>query len=106
MPSTGDARNRAVDEMQMNEEQFGFELGEAASATVYSPDLREIREDLNTILTEARSATDQSPWDARTMRYNKIVFIQMAKWLPDDEAQQLCFEFLTEFERIEALLAA
>ena len=89
----------------MNEEQFGFELGEAASASVYSPNLREIREDLNGILAEVRAATDRSPWDERTMRYNKIVFVQMTKWLPDDEARQLCFEFLAEFERIEALAA-
>jgi len=26
--------------------------------------------------------------------------------LPDDEAEQFCFEFLAEFERIEAVLAA
>jgi hypothetical protein len=30
----------------------------------------------------------------------------MANWLPDDEAQQLCFEFAKELERIEHLLAA
>jgi hypothetical protein len=30
----------------------------------------------------------------------------MACWLPDDEAQQLCFEFAKELERIERLLAA
>jgi len=92
--------------MQDQEEQFGFELGEEASATSYSPNLQEIREDLNGILAQARSATDESPWDARTMRYKKIVFLQMAKWLPEDESEQYCFEFLAEFERIEALLAA
>jgi len=30
----------------------------------------------------------------------------MASWLPDDEADQLCFEFSREMERIEELLAA
>lgn len=40
------------------------------------------------------------------MRYNKIVFLQMATWLPDDEAEQYGFQFLAEIERIEALLAA
>ena len=92
--------------MHDHEEHFGFELGEAGPNAVYSPNLAEIREDLNGILDEARSATDQAPWDARTMRYNKIVFLQMTKWLPDDEAEQYCFEFLAEFVRIEALLAA
>lgn len=92
--------------MHDHEEQFGFELGEAEHANVYAPNLAEIRQDLNEILDQARSATDAAPWDARTMRYNKIVFIQMAKWLPDDEANQYCFQFLAEFGRIEALLAA
>lgn len=92
--------------MQEHEQQFGFELGETEPNAVYSPNLAEIREDLNGILDAARLATDAAPWDARTMRYNKIVFIQMAKWLPDDEAEQYCFQFLAEFERIEALLAA
>lgn len=94
------------DEMHDHEEQFGFELGETGPNAVYSPNLAEIREDLNGILDEARLATDTAPWDARTMRYNKIVFLQMTKWLPDEEAEQFCFEFLAEFERIEALLAA
>ena len=92
--------------MNDHEEQFGFELGEAAPNVAYSPNLAEIREDLDDILVQARSVTDSAPWDARTMRYNKIIFVQMSKWLPDDEAQQYCFHFLAEFERIEALLAA
>ena len=92
--------------MQDQEEQFGFELGEEAPASSYSPKLEEIREDLNGILAQARSVTEESPWDVRTARYKKILFIQMAKWLPEDEGEQFCFEFLAEFERIEALLAA
>lgn len=93
-------------EMQNDEHQFGFELGEAAPPSVYAPNLSEVREDLNSILAQAQAATDAPPWDARTMRYNKIVFVQMAKWLPDEEAEQLCFEFRNELERIETLLAA
>jgi hypothetical protein len=30
----------------------------------------------------------------------------MARWLPADEAQQLCLQFEVELERIERLLAA
>jgi hypothetical protein len=30
----------------------------------------------------------------------------MSRWLPDDEAAQLCFEFAQEIERIEQLMAA
>ena len=43
---------------------------------------------------------------ARTLRYNKIAFPLLATWLPKDEAEQLCFAFLKEIERIELLLAA
>jgi hypothetical protein len=39
-------------------------------------------------------------------RYNKIVFPQMTRGLPDDERDQLCFAFFKELERIELLMAA
>lgn len=42
----------------------------------------------------------------RTQRYHEVVFPQMANWLPREEADQLCFEFAKELERIEQLLAA
>lgn len=88
------------------EDQFGFDLGEKAPSATYEPDRDEIREDLAEILRSARGVTAEAPWDDRTYRYNKIVFIQMARWLPDDEAAQLCFDFRQEIERIEQLMAA
>lgn len=66
----------------------------------------EVRVELLEILRMAREAHDTAPWDRRTHRYHQVVFPQMASWLPDDEANQLCFEFAKELERIEALLAA
>jgi hypothetical protein len=92
--------------MDKRDEQLGFELGEASASGGYVPNLEHVREDLTSILCEARSTEDRSPWDARTLRYKKIIFLQMTKWLPDDEAEQLSFEFLKEVERIEQLLAA
>ena len=92
--------------MDESEEQLGFELGETPVSSSYQPNLQHVREDLNAILHEARCGTDASPWDVRTFRYKRIVFIQMAKWLPEDEAEQMCFEFAKELERIEHLLAA
>ncbi|MDP9055808.1 MAG: hypothetical protein M3N34_00540 [Pseudomonadota bacterium] len=89
-----------------NPEQLGFDLGEKASPKGYEPNLVEIREDLDLILQSARSVTADSVWDHRTYRYNKVVFPQMTRWLPDDEAKQLCFEFFKELERIELLMAA
>jgi hypothetical protein len=93
-------------ESSNTEEQFGFDLGGDAPSRAYEPNLAEIREDLAAILASARSVTAGSAWDRRTFRYNSIVFPQMTRWLPDEEAAQLCFEFSQEIERIEQLLAA
>jgi hypothetical protein len=69
-------------------------------------DPQEVREELTAILAAARAAHDTAPWDLRTHRYHKTVFPQMACWLPDNERDQLCFEFSREMGRIELLLAA
>jgi hypothetical protein len=69
-------------------------------------DPEEVRQELRALLALARAAHDEAPWDLRTHRYHQVVFPQMANWLPEDEAQQLCFEFAKELERIEQLLAA
>jgi hypothetical protein len=86
--------------------QMGFDLGDTAPSKSHEPDPNEIRQELNEILAEARAATDDSPWDERTFKYHKVVFPQMANWLPADERDQLRFEFAQEVERIELLLAA
>jgi hypothetical protein len=57
-------------------------------------------------LEAAKAATDECPWDARTFQYHKVVFPQMANWLPPEERGQMRFEFAREVERIEMLLAA
>jgi len=66
----------------------------------------EVRAELLEVLRIAREARHAAPWDRRTHLYHQVVFPQMASWLPDDEAEQMCFEFSRELERIEALLAA
>ena len=86
--------------------QLGFDLGEEPAKRGYEPDLDEVREDLSTILEAARAVTAENLWDLRTYKYNKLVFPQMSRWLPDDERDQLCFEFFRELERIEMLMAA
>lgn len=86
--------------------QLGFDLGDGAKPVSYEPDLEEVREDLAEILASARAVTAENMWDERTYRYNKVVFPQMSRWLPDDERDQLCFEFFQELERIELLMAA
>lgn len=69
-------------------------------------DPEDVRQELLALLDLAKAATYEAPWDRRTHRYHQVVFPQMANWLPDDEADQLRFEFAKELERIEALLAA
>jgi hypothetical protein len=90
----------------VSDEQFGFDLGEAPQAGQVAFDPDEIREDLATMLADARAVSEAEPWDAKTLRYNKILFPLVASWLPEDEARQYCFEFTREVERITLLLAA
>jgi hypothetical protein len=71
-----------------------------------SVDPEEVRAELLEILRVAREASDEAPWDLRTHRFHAVVFPQMARWLPADEAEQLCLQFEVELERIERLLAA
>ncbi len=85
--------------------QFGLGLEDTRpDPTRIDPE--EVRQELMALLELARSAHDAAPWDRRTQRFHQVVFPQMARWLPDDEAAQLCFEFAQELERIETLLAA
>ena len=86
--------------------QFGFDLGDAEPAQSFEPNREEVRRELNEILAEARGATSGSPWDERTLQYHKVVFPQMANWLPSAERDQLRFAFAQEVERIEMLLTA
>ena len=64
-------------------------------------DPEKVRAELHAILGEARAASTL-PWDKRTASYYQVVFPQMSKWLPEDEAAQLCFAFDTEMKRLEA----
>lgn len=86
--------------------QLGLDLGDGPAPVSYEPDRGAVREELTQILAAAKAAEDAVPWDARTFQYHKVVFPQMARWLPDDERDQLCFEFAREVERIELMLAA
>ncbi len=67
--------------------------------TLPNPD--EIRARLRGILSKARAA-DRMPWSDNDARMWQTVFPNMAKWLPDSEAEQLCFDFAREMERLKA----
>lgn len=70
-------------------------------------DPEEARQKMIDLLDKAKAARDAAPWDARRQRFWRKVYPQMSRWLVDrDEAEQLCFEFSAELDRIEQLLAA
>lgn len=86
--------------------QLGLDLFDQPSAEPWTPNVQEVRDELTATLAIARRALDACPWDLRTFKYHKVVFPQMANWLPEDERDQLRFEFAREVARIEQLLAA
>lgn len=86
--------------------QLGFDMGDSTPVRALEPDRDVIRAELEAILATAQAAIDALPWDERTFRYHKVVFPQMARWLPADQRDQLCFDFAREVERLEQLLAA
>lgn len=91
----------------MTEEQFGFDLGEAARPTGVYFDPDDIRADARELIAEAQAATADAHWDEETLHYHRIAFPHLVSWLPDeDERAQLRFEFTGALERIEQLLAA
>jgi hypothetical protein len=67
----------------------------------FVPDPATIRERLHMLLAMARDAKVM-PWPDRDAKMWQVVFPQMADWLPSDEADQLRFEFVQEFERLMA----
>jgi len=66
----------------------------------YLPKPEEIRRRLNSVLAQARAA-ERMPWDDRKARMWQTVFPQMANWLPEEERDQLRFEFAQEIERLK-----
>ncbi len=93
--------------METNEPSF-FSVGleDTAKVKSYEPDRDEVRRELMDVLEAAKAAVDECPWDERTFKYHKVVFPQMANWLPEEERDQMRFEFAQEVERIELLMAA
>ena len=64
------------------------------------PDPETVRLRLQLLLEKARSA-EKMPWSERDARMWQTVFPNMANWLPQDEADQLRFEFAREMERLK-----
>jgi hypothetical protein len=85
---------------------FSIGLDDPSKRKSYEPDRDEVRRELTEILEMAKAAVDDCPWDERAFQYQKVVFPQMANWLPPEERDQMRFEFAIEVERIELLMAA
>lgn len=67
----------------------------------FSPKPEVVRARLHALLARARSA-QALPWPEREARMWNVVFPQMANWLPEEEADQLRFDFAREMERLKA----
>jgi len=70
-----------------------------ASSVSANPD--QVRQELHVLLARMKEA-ESLPWPKAETRYHQTVFPQMARWLPEDEAAQLCFDFETELKRLLA----
>ena len=99
-------RRAMADLFRTQPEQLGFDIFAEPELKSEWPDPAEIRVKLNATLAIAKRAQDACPWDERTFKYHKVVFPQMADWLPAEERDQLRFEFAQEVERIELLMTA
>ena len=74
---------------------------EPTAQQTYLPDPANVRAKLHLVLSQAKAAP-ASPWRAKDREFYRVVFPQMANWLPDDEARHLRFAFETELARLEA----
>ena len=74
---------------------------ENAPTVYYHGDPGRVRARLHRLIAEARAA-DTLPWDNDSVRLYRKIVPQMVRWLPDEEAAQLKFEFEAEMERLKA----
>ena len=76
-------------------------FGEDRSPILYRADPEIVRLEMRGLLAQAKAASSM-PWSHDELRYYQTVFPQMSRWLPDEEARQLRFEFEAELNRLRA----
>lgn len=67
----------------------------------WTPKPEAVRAELAAILATLRAA-ETMPWSARRAGLEARTFPQMCRWLSDDEAEQMKFDFFREMERLQA----
>jgi hypothetical protein len=82
-------------EMATQLDMFG-----APEAQSYDPEPDSVRRELMAILAKARAAPAE-PWDQREASLYRVIFPQMANWLPEEEARGLRAAFAAELARLE-----
>ncbi len=80
--------------------------GDLFGAAAPSPARREvdplkIKLWMESMLADLRGAKQGSPWPQETLKLNRVIFPQMANWLPEAERDQLRFAFETELKRLD-----
>lgn len=60
----------------------------------------DIRAEMLALLAKARAA-ETMPWTPRELRTHTVLFPEMARWLSEEEGEQLLMEFMTEIERLK-----
>lgn len=74
---------------------------EERAPIVYRADPDRIRGRIAALLAEARAA-ERMPWNAEQLSNREYLLKQMSRFLPEEEAAQLSFEFEQEVERLKA----
>jgi hypothetical protein len=90
-----------VGEPGLFETEERADLFGAEAAPAYRPEPDKVRSRLHKILAEARAA-QTCPWEPTRVSLYRTIFPQMTLWLPEDEGNQLRFEFETELTLLEA----
>jgi hypothetical protein len=81
--------------------QSQLDMFGAPPAQSYDPDPGSVRAELTAILAKAKAAPAE-PWDPREASLYRVIFPQMANWLPPKEAGRLRAAFETELARLDA----
>ena len=76
-------------------------FGDDYAPPVYYPDPDRVRARLGKILAQLRGAAPHD-LNRNSAKFYQLIFPQMSKCLPHEEAAQLCFEFETEMARLRA----